>query len=63
MSVTLVPFLSKSSVGIDTSSKDNDTYACIAFFDNHSAGYHYLEKYLQFQKQKRIMGMNLNGIN
>ena len=54
--IFLIPFLSKSSVGIDTSSKDDDTYVCIAFFDNHSAGYHYLEKILNIPKAKKNHG-------
>jgi len=54
--IFLIPFLSKSSVGIDTSSKDNDTYVCIAFFDNHSAGYHYLENIINLPKAKKGNG-------
>ena len=52
----LVPFLSNPSVGIDTSNKDDDTYVCIAFFDNHEAGYHYLEKFLSIPKAKKSHG-------
>ena len=50
--IFLVPFLSKPSVGIDTSSNEHDTYVCIVFFDNHSTGYNYLEKYLKIPKAK-----------
>jgi len=54
--IFLVPFLSKPSVGIDTSSKDGDTYICLVFFDNHSAGYHYLETLLKIPKAKKNHG-------
>ena len=48
----LVPILSNKAVGIDTSSNNDDTYVCIAFFDNYKAGYHYLEKMLQIPKSR-----------
>ena len=54
--IFLVPFLSKSSVGIDTSSTEYDTYVCFAFFDNYSAGYHYLENILEIPKAKKSHG-------
>ena len=49
----LIPFLSSASIGIDTSNNQEDTFVCIAFFDNHSAGYHYLENILSIPKTKK----------
>jgi len=46
----LIPRLSESTVGIDTSTNDSDTFLCIAFFDNHKAVYHYLENILKLPK-------------
>lgn len=54
--IFLVPFLSKPSIGIDTSTIVDDTYICIGFFDNHSAGYHYLENILKIPKAKKDHG-------
>lgn len=54
--IFLVPFIGKTSIGIDTSSNEETTYVCIAFFDNHSAGYHYLEKILTIPKAKKDHG-------
>lgn len=50
--IFLVPILSKSAVGIDTSSNTEDTFVCIAFFDNYKAAYHYLENHLHIPKHE-----------
>lgn len=50
--IFLVPILSKPAVGIDTSSNDEDTFVCFAFFDNYKAAYHYFDKFLQVPKSK-----------
>jgi len=48
--IFLVPILSKPAVGIDTSSNEEDTFVCFAFFDNYKAAYHYFEKFLEIPK-------------
>lgn len=48
----LVPILSRSTIGIDTSSDEKDTYICFAFFDNYKSGYYYLENFLKLPKSK-----------
>jgi len=50
--VFLVPILSKPSIGIDTSTDNDQTYVCFAFYDNYRAGYHYLEEFLKIPKSK-----------
>lgn len=50
--IFLVPILSKPAVGIDTSSNDEDTFVCFAFFDNYKAAYHYFEKILEVPKTR-----------
>ena len=46
----LSPRLSDSAIGIDTSTNDEITFICFAFFDNHKSAYHYLEKILKIPK-------------
>lgn len=48
----LVPILSKTAIGIDTSSDETDTFVCFAFFDNYKSGYHYLENFLRIPKSR-----------
>lgn len=49
----LVPMLNdQPAIGIDSSRTFEDTYICFAFFDNHSAAYHYIENILKIPKSK-----------